>query len=718
MTSPALAHAAATARRSPGARHSGVVRTGLWIFLAVAAGLVAATVASDVRTSRRLERDARAASWQQALDGAAYIERELEGVVPIADAIARDLGSGTLAATDLSTRLTADLARSVSASMVGVAYSPYAHDAKLKLYAPHAVRTNGHADLFQLERRYDYTTYDWFTDGLRGARWDEPYFSEATNRLEVAYIVPFSRPHDSSRTPIGVARVTFSLDGIHELVSRVSLGQTGYGFLLSRRGTYLSYPDVEYVRQQRNALDLARARRDPVRLGIFERGLRGEATEDMSRSDQTGRLVWLVQQPVKTTGWVFGIDYFADEVMLDARAARRGLARISGSVLLLLFAVSLLTFHVERGAHRDLWASAIALGVLLLAAISSLWWLTTSYPDRNGEASVHILDETSLEKFLGSQIARARGAVEPARIPTGVLVRTVRFVDANDVVITGTAWQRIPAALRASISPGFEMPDAEVFELRDASTERRADADLASWSFKATLREPSEWSRKYPFDRALMRLRMIAKPAAVPVVLTPDFSAYELLMPDALPGVDRSAILSGWDVDHSYYSYIAQSTRVTESAPSNLARVLPYDFSFNIVAERRFLDPFVSSVLPIIVIACLLFGLLIVGSKNSQKVSATGFKATDVLRASVTLLFPALVAQVNLRSKIGANEIIYIEYFYFILYVAILGVSANALAFTLGVSGVSQVRDNLVPKLLYWPAFLGACCAVTIAFLY
>jgi len=90
----------------------------------------------------------------------------------------------------------------------------------------------------------------------------------------------------------------------------------------------------------------------------------------------------------------------------------------------------------------------------------------------------------------------------------------------------------------------------------------------------------------------------------------------------------------------------------------------------------------------------------------------------EVLRASVTLLFPALVAQVNLRSKIGGNEIIYIEYFYFILYVAILGVSANALTFTLAARGVSQVRDNLIPKLLFWPLLLSACFAVTFVFLY
>jgi hypothetical protein len=38
--------------------------------------------------------------------------------------------------------------------------------------------------------------------------------------------------------------------------------------------------------------------------------------------------------------------------------------------------------------------------------------------------------------------------------------------------------------------------------------------------------------------------------------------------------------------------------------------------------------------------------------------------------------------------------------------------------FTLSASGIVHLRDNLVPKLLFWPAIVGACFAVSLAFLY
>jgi hypothetical protein len=716
MTATVVADAAA----APTPRVRRRVRALLWIFVAGAAVFLFTQTRIERRRAQAVDEAARASARQQASDGAKFIDGQLSPMEQIARALADDLSRGRLPEAGIMARLESIVNTSPQVFTAGVAYVPGESSAHLPRFAPHAgkIAAGDTMDRFDLAKRYDYTTYDWFNEALHGAAWSEPYFGLAASAHAVSYGVPFSRPGDPSHRPIGVARITCSLDEVRDLVSSVSLGQTGYGFLLSRKGVYLSFPDDEVVRRQQTIADVARDRHTEGKLAVFQRALNGESPEVLIPDGQTGRLLWAVMAPVKTTGWVFGIDYFPDEVSLDARDVRRGYVRILGAALLLLFALSLVAVHVERGGHRELWGASIALGVLLVLGIATTWWLTTRYPDRNGETSTHILDQASLRKFLSTNLEQAAGDRAPIDVPTGVLVRTIRFIDANDVVVTGKLWQRIPLAHKADVKAGVEMPDAESLDLQKEASEIQGDAELTSWSFRTTLREPSQWSQKYPFDRALIRLRMIGVTSPFPVVLVPDFAAYDLLIPTELPGVRRSLILPGWHLDHSYFSYVEQLTRLSAAAPANLQRLLHHDFAFNVVAERMFLDPFVSSVLPIIVIAALLFGLLVVGSKVSVKVSATGFKTTDVLRAGVSLLFPALVAQVNLRGKVGANEVIYIEYFYFVLYVAILGVSANALTFTLGRAGVSQLGDNLVPKLLFWPALLGTCFAVTLAFLY
>ena len=145
----------------------------------------------------------------------------------------------------------------------------------------------------------------------------------------------------------------------------------------------------------------------------------------------------------------------------------------------------------------------------------------------------------------------------------------------------------------------------------------------------------------------------------------------------------------------------------------------PYpELRFNITLSRKFLDPFIASLLPVLVVAGISFLLLMAGTKIKEKVTATGFKATDVLRASASLLFPLVVAQINLRGKVAASGLIYLEYFYFVVYLVIMAVAANALRFAYGDRGWAQFADNAIPKFLFWPILTGAFYALTLVFLY
>jgi hypothetical protein len=694
------------------------IRLVSWVLVALGLALLIVAVTSHVLRLQRQTAAGRQLSRARAVDYGAAIDRELRTFPPIVEELAAQLNAGRLGPENLGPGLAAVLQSHPTVFEVGVAYQPFATGSGVRLFAPHAARSGagGAIEAFQLERRYDYTTYDWFKQGIVKAGWGEPYFGSATKTLVVGYQIPFFGSGDSGQAPIGVVRINLSLAGVRSLVSAVSVGRTGYGFLLSSQGLYLSHPLEQYVTKRFDALPGAGSStaRDAV-----QRALNGTATETDEVSTVNGQAVMRVLQPIPVTRWVLGVAFFKDELTLESQDIRRAFMRIMMCGLLLAFGLTLVGFRVHEGLHRRLWSAAITFGALLAAGIFAMWWLTLNYPDRNGETSTPILDSAGLQKFVAPHLEKsaASSAGAPLEIPTGMLVRTMRLLDASNVVVTGEVWQRIPRAARETMTPGVVMPDAESTAFDAISTRQVGDDDILGWTFKASLREPSQWSSKYPFDRALVRVRMMPRMSARPTILVPDLQSYQLLTPSTLPGIEGTMILPGWRLDHSYFSYLAQDP-ATAAMRNGQDRTLPYDLVFNVVAQRRFLDPFISSVLPIIVIVCLLFGLLIVGSKQATKVTATGFKATDVIRASAALLFPALIAQVNLRSKVGASELIYIEYFYFILYASILAVAANAIVFTLSASGIVHHRDNLVPKLLFWPAIVGACFAVSLVFLY
>ena len=688
--------------------------------LAIVFGVAAIVLGvRHVWTQEHALHEAKNTARRIAIEQAGIIGARLQKLTPVAERIAADLSSGALKPEDAPARLKQALEENPDLFEAGFAYLPYAWSPDVRLFSPHAARNGSGINEFQLEQRYDYTTYAWFKDGIAagGPHWGEPYLGGATKTLVVGYSVPFYRKDDPTKTPIGLVRTNLSLNQIQRIVSSLGLGETGYAFLLSRKGVYLSDPVADYMREQRTIFDVAQERKDEGRMRLGEKVLAGQQGEAEGMSGVTGQTTWSFTEPIPVSGWSIGTVFMKDEMLLEPQLLRRSLIRIECCVVMLLLLLSVLWLRGHEATDKTLWYMVAAASLTLVAGISAMWWLTLHYPDRNGEVGVHIYGTANLQKFLAMTAKSAASSAPPEQVRTGIFVRTMRFGTANDVLVTGTVWQRYDSKLK-EFTPGFTIPNAEALDAKETYHTKSGEQDIVGWDFKATLREPFAGSFKYPFDRAMIRVRIAPKGFYKNIVLTPALDSYQLLVPTSLPGMDRSLVLPGWNLISSYFNYSPIDTGTSFGMDASLEQARGQELGFTMIARRSFLDPFVSSVMPIIVVAALLFGMLIVVSKQSEKVAATGFKGGDVLRSGVTLLFPALVAQVNMRSKIGSSTVLYIEYFYFVLYTAILAVSANALLFTLKGHGFSNFRDNIIPKLIFWPALLGAFLVVTLAFLY
>ena len=700
------------------ARSSSIFRIILALCVVFGAAAVALSV-QHVLMQRAALQNAKNTARRVAIDQASIINTRLQKITPIAEGIAADLTSGALKPDDVTPRLRKALEENPDLFEAGIAYVPYARGPGVRLSSPHVSRDGTtRINEFLLEQRYDYTTYDWYKDGMAagGPHWGEPYLGGATKTLVVGYSVPFYRK-DDLKTPVGLVRTNLSLNQIHRIISNLGLGETGYGFLLSRKGVYMSDPVEDYMREQKTIFDIARLRNDAGRKRLGDKVVAGQAGQEEGLSGVNGQSTWMFTEPIPATGWSLGTVFMQAEMALEPQVLRRNLIRVGACSMAFLLLLSVLAFRVYGGTDRSLWNMVVASAAIFVIGISFIWWLTLHYPDRNGEVGVHIYDNSSLEKFLGMNVRSPEDTRPLAEVKTGIFIRTMRFGTSNDVSMAGQVWQRYDKTTK-DFTPGFTMPNAETLDIKEAYRFDQGNQQVVGWDFKATLRERFEGATKYPFDRAMVRVPITSKGFFKNVVLTPDLESYQLLVPTSLPGTDKQLVLPGWNLASTYFLYTPTDLGTNFGVPSTLEQDKGYEMAFTMIAQRQFLDPFISSVLPIIVVASLLFGLLIIGSKQSHKVSATGFKATDIIRAAVTLLFPVLLAQVNLRTKIGASNIIYIEYFYFVLYTAILGVAANALWFTLKGHGISQYRDNLIPKLMFWPYLLGACFGVSLIFLY
>jgi hypothetical protein len=103
----------------------------------------------------------------------------------------------------------------------------------------------------------------------------------ASDTLLVAFGTPFYRtdPKTKKKIPSGVVFANYSLDGLKDLMTSLNLGKTGYGYLLSKKGTFIYSPREDLVKEQKNIFQIAKQYKSEKLRVAAEKALNGSKIE-------------------------------------------------------------------------------------------------------------------------------------------------------------------------------------------------------------------------------------------------------------------------------------------------------------------------------------------------------------------------------------------------------------------------------------------------------
>lgn len=202
-------------------------------------------------------------------------------------------------------------------------------------------------------------------------------------------------------------------------------------------------------------------------------------------------------------------------------------------------------------------------------------------------------------------------------------------------------------------------------------------------------------------------------------MLVPDLEAYPLLSPTTRPGLDENVYVPGWQITRTFFEFRERTPATDFGLGDSSSKESFPSLYFNIEIRKEFVDTFVSNLVPLIIVAIVVFLVLMIIEREEESImlmrTGTGFN----LSICVTLLFVAVFSHIGARQKIAAQEIIYLEYFYIVMYFAILLVAINSILFVRWPgSRFIQYEKNLLPKVLFWPVTLGALWVLTICTFY
>lgn len=375
--------------------------------------------------------------------------------------------------------------------------------------------------------------------------------------------------------------------------------------------------------------------------------------------------------------------------------------------------------------EKNWWWLSMAVSAILLVVLVSLWKHMNEYrvepPQMVNEKAVHEYLEKRWKNGLDGPISRAQPTIT---IKTGLFIQSLQFFNSNEVNLSGYIWQHYQDGVHDGIKPdspevGFILPEqvnsGSDIEPREAYRYRQGDEEVIGWYFEATLRQPFEYSY-YPFDHKSVWIRLWPKDFTRNIVLVPDFAAYKSTGVDDIFGIEKSMVLGTWERQNTYFDYQASSYDTNFGIAQYIGQEDFPDLHYNFVIKRKFVNAFVVHLLPLFLVAALLFSALLTVSGKPDLASRHGFSTSGVIGACSALFFVVMLAHIHLREQFAGTSIVYMEYFYFLMYGLLVAASANTYLFSMRAAPwltLIHYKDNLIPKISFWPVVLVSMIVIT-----
>ena len=280
------------------------------------------------------------------------------------------------------------------------AFEPFGRHADQEYFAPYTFRAPlGITHTGLGGAAYRYHAMDWYQipRELKEIIWSEPYFDEGGgNALMATCSAPFYTGQGKDKRVAGVVTADVSLEWLKRLVDSVSVLETGYAWLITKSGTYVTHP-APGVAFNETIFSRAEEHHDPELRRIGQDMIRGGFKLVETTSLHTGKPGYLVYAPLPSTGWSLGVFSPREELMADVtRLALVSAGLGGGGFLLLAGLVAIIAQGITRPLRRLRGAAREVAGGHLDAAM----------PEVKNRDEVHDLAEAfaNMQKSLKDHI--------------------------------------------------------------------------------------------------------------------------------------------------------------------------------------------------------------------------------------------------------------------------------------------------------------------------
>ena len=201
----------------------------------------------------------------------------------------------------------------------------------------------------------DIRSLDWYKQSGGKEFISEPFESPVLHRLVIAVVVPVK--DDDNRQ---VASLVALISGTYlcDLIKDITVGDTGYAFILGLTGTNIAHKNTDLVTQMWNTIEKAKTDSSMQSTAHFEKMAVENDDQSVDYYEYKGVTKIASYAKMKTTDWTIIISAPKDEFMGTVNTLRMSMVTIS---ILILMVATVLTYFVARTIIKPIQTAVAAL---------------------------------------------------------------------------------------------------------------------------------------------------------------------------------------------------------------------------------------------------------------------------------------------------------------------------------------------------------------------
>lgn len=569
-----------------------------------------------------------------------------------------------------------------------------------------------------VEELYDYTdttiqSAKWYTEGILSAepKWSAPYFAEAAEEMVIDYTLPIKVKGEN----IGVLDFSIALTTVTNLVQSLTLGESGYGFVADRDGKIISHPNKANLLL--NLYETAGNRSSEAARTYQEE----DSGYTKYKSTYTYNDSFFFFNTSELTGWKYILVLAESDLLGNSDFLRKKTIQMGLVIGIIIVLSLLLLLRVRRINKWKFWVASIGYSIVVIGNIILICFLNlntdfSSLLNSNERIVNNSIIQKYLEIYNGKELSASRQTYQT--IPLGIYVESFEIKTSFEGSVSGKLWVKYPKSLMREAPPAITINNGSAIDIRPIIIGESYRLDqgnhvLIEYNFRVTVEEDFSY-RQFPFEENQLNLSFIYPDASKNILFVPDLESYDVLNPSAKPGLRANVNTPAFKTVSTFFTFqeFGARTNFGTRQPINAKPSLVY----TIVIKRLFISPIIANIIPIMVVALIMFLVLYISSRDVEK--RDGMNVMNVVQSAAGFLFILIVSQVNERGRIQTPEITYIELYYFCIYGLIVLQTILTASFLRGSKSSFFKHDNLLMKLLFWPVLLTTWYISTLIWFY